>query len=268
MTIDDKINAKITARVAKDYVGIARAVRIKVLSMIHKAQTAHTASNFSVIDLAVVLYENLVAEDRVVWSKGWAAATTYVLLARRGQIPEIDLDIFPNKPYINLVEIGVNGVETTGGSMGHGLPVALGIALGQKRAGTPGMVYCIMSDGELNEGTTWESMLVAAHHGLDNLTILVDRNKWQAMGKTEEVLKLEPLEDKWKAFNWDVYRIDGHTHVEIEKALVAPIMGRPKVIICDTVKGKGVSFMENSLVFHYKVIDDETYRTAMIELID
>ena len=253
---------------SQDYAGIARGVRRKVLGMIHKAQTAHTASNFSVTDLAVVLYENLKPEDRVVWSKGWAAATTYVLLARRGQIPESDLDIFPQKPYINLVEIGVNGVETTGGSMGHGLPVALGIALGQKRAGTSGMVYCIMSDGELNEGTTWESMLVAAHHELDNLVVLIDRNKWQAMGKTEEVLKLEPLEDKWRAFNWDVYRVNGHTHSEIETALVAPMKGKPKVIICDTVKGKGVSFMENSLVFHYKVIDDETYEKAMTELAD
>src|SRR3954462_12658175 len=124
----------------KDYAGIARDVRKKALGMIHRAQTAHTASNYSVTDLAVVLYENLKPEDRVIWSKGWAAATTYVLLARQGIIPESDLEIFPKKPYLNLVEYGVKGVETTGGSMGHGLPVALGIALGQKKAGTPGMV--------------------------------------------------------------------------------------------------------------------------------
>ncbi len=200
------------------------------------------------------------------WSKGWAAATTYILLARRGQIPESDLDKFPNKPYINLVEIGVNGVETTGGSMGHGLPVALGIALGQKKLGTPGHVYCIMSDGELNEGTSWEGALVGGHHALDNLTVLIDRNTWQAMGKTEEVLKLEPLEDKWRAFGWDVLRVNGHDYQAIEKALLAPMAGKPKVIICDTVKGKGVSFMEHTLVFHYKVIDKETYDKAMTEL--
>jgi len=254
--------------VQKDYVQIARGVRSKVLSMIHKAQTAHTASNFSVTDLAVVLYENLKTEDRVVWSKGWAAATTYVLLARRGQIPESDLEKFPHKPYINLVEIGVEGVETTGGSMGHGLPVAVGIAIGQKKLSTPGMVYCIMSDGELNEGTTWESMLVANHHYLDNLTVLVDRNKWQAMGQTEDVLRLEPLDDKWRAFGWQVFHVDGHTHGDIEKALLSPTEGKPRVIICDTVKGKGVSFMEHTLVFHYKVIDDETYKKALAELTD
>lgn len=250
----------------KNYAKIAQEVRKKVLGMIHRAGTAHTASNFSVTDLAVVLYENLKPEDRVVWSKGWAAATTYVLLARRGQIPEKDLEIFPNKPYINLVEIGVEGVETTGGSMGHGLPVAVGIALGQKKAEVPGHVYCIMSDGELNEGTTWESALVGNHHALDNLTVFIDRNTWQAMGKTEDVLKLEPIEDKWKAFGWAPFRVDGHDHGAIEKALLAPSRVKPKVIVCDTVKGKGVSFMEHSLVFHYKVVDKETYDKAMAEL--
>ncbi len=252
----------------KDYAGVAREVRKKALTMIHNAATAHTASNFSVTDLAVVLYENLKTEDRVVWSKGWAAATTYVLLARRGQIPESDLAIFPKKPYINLVEYGVNGIETTGGSMGHGLPVALGIALGQKKAEMEGMVYCIMSDGELNEGTSWEGALVGGHHNLDNLVVFIDRNTWQAMGKTEEVLRLEPLEDKWKAFGWEALRVDGHDHGAIEKALRAPMQGKPRVIICNTIKGKGVSFMENSLVFHYKVVDKETYDRAMAELAD
>ena len=164
------------------------------------------------------------------------------------------------------MEYGVNGVETTGGSMGHGLPVALGIALGNKKAQVPGHVYCIMSDGELNEGTTWESALVANHHALDKLTVFVDRNNWQAMGKTEDVLKLEPIEDKWKAFGGIPLRVYGHDHAAIEKALLASNDGKPKVIICDTVKGKGVSFMEHSLVFHYKVVDKETYEKAMAEL--
>lgn len=249
-----------------DYEKIAREVRKNVLTMIHNAQTAHTASNFSVTDLAVVIYENLKKEDRVVWSKGWAAATTYTLLARHGFIPESDLKKFPAAPYQNLVEFGIPGVETSGGSMGHGLPVAVGIALGQKMAETPGIVYCIMTDGEVNEGTTWESAMVAGHHNLANLTVFIDRNQWQAMGKTEEVLKLEPLEDKWKAFGFDVYRVNGHDYESLEKALLAPTSVRPKMIICDTIKGKGVSFMEDSLVFHYKVIDKDTYNTAMDEL--
>ena len=252
----------------KDYEKIARQVRGKVLTMIHRAQTAHTASNFSVTDLAVVIYENLKSEDRVVWSKGWAAATTYVLLARRGQIPESDLDIFPKVPYINLVEYGAKGVETTGGSMGHGLPVSVGIALGQKKTDTQGMVYCIMSDGEMNEGTTWESAMLASHHNLDNLTVFIDRNAWQAMGRTEDVLRLEPIEEKWKAFGWDVLRVNGHDYEALEKAVLTPTSVRPKVVVCDTIKGKGVSFMEDSLVFHYKVIDKEIYDKAMRELVD
>lgn len=248
-----------------DYSEIAKEVRQKALTMIHKAQTAHIASNFSVTDLAVVLYENLNPEDRVVWSKGWAAATTYILLSRKGIIPESDLDIFPKSPYLNLVEFGVKGVETTGGSMGHGLPVALGIALGQKLSGVFGKVYCIMSDGELNEGTTWESVMVAAHHKLDNLVVLIDRNTWQAMGRTEEIIKLEPLEDKFKVWGWETDRVNGHDYEQLEKAILAGNSG-PKVIVCDTIKGKGVSFMEDSLVFHYKYVDDDLYEKAMKEL--
>ena len=149
--------------------------------------------------------------------------------------------------------------------MGHGLPVALGIAFGQKKLDNLDMVYCIMSDGEVNEGTTWESAMVAFHHNLHNVCVLVDRNKWQAMGRTDDVLMIEPLEEKFKAFGWDTQRIDGHNYKAIEKALKKNHK-KPMVIICDTIKGKGVSFMEDSLVFHYKYVDDETYKKAMEEL--
>ena len=140
--------------------------------------------------------------------------------------------------------------------------------MGQKMAGTKGAVYCIMSDGEMNEGTTWESAMVGAHHNLDNLTVFIDRNTWQAMGRTEDVLRLEPIEEKWKAFGWDVLRVNGHDYEALEKALLVPTSVKPKVIVCDTIKGKGVSFMEDSLVFHYKVIDKGTYDSAIDELID
>jgi transketolase len=250
----------------KDYKKIALEVRRKAIDMIHKAQTSHIASNFSLTDFAVVLYENLKPGERVVWSKGWAAATTYILLARYGFISEKDLDKFPHEPYLNLVETGINGVETSGGSMGHGLPVAIGIALGQKKTGNDSRVYCIMSDGEMDEGTTWEGIMIAAHHELGNLTVLIDRNRWQAMGRTEDVIRLEPLEEKWKVFGWDVQRIDGHDYKAIENALRQQ-SEKPKVIVCDTIKGKGVSFMEDSLVFHYKYVDDDVYKRAMKELI-
>ena len=171
--------------------------------------------------------------------------------------------------------------------MGHGLPVSVGIALGLKRSRTPGTVYCIMSDGELNEGTTWESAALAAQHKLDNLVVLIDVNKWQAMGKTEDVLDFEPIDDKWDSFGWDTSRISGHNHgyldthikyfsngkmsddsviVDENHRLIRKLAGNPRVIICDTIKGKGVSFMENHLLYHYKQIDKQEYEKALKEL--
>lgn len=250
-----------------NYKEIATEVRRKVLTMIHKAQTSHIGSNFSVIDLAVVLYENLKPEDKVIWSKGWSAATTYVLLARQGVIPESDLDKFPNEPYIGLAEPSVKGVITAGGSMGHGLPVAVGMALGMKRSKEPGTVYCIMSDGEMDCGTTWESALVAAHHKLDNLVVLIDRNNWQAMGRTEDVVGLDPINNKWDAFGWFAAVVDGHDHELIKAAIdTTNMMDKPRVFVCKTIKGKGVSFMEDHLLFHYKYVDEDEYKRAMKEL--
>lgn len=250
-----------------DYALIAKDVRKKVLEMIHRGKTSHIGSNFSVIDLAVVLYENLQREDRVVWSKGWSAATTYVLLSRQGHFPKEDLDLFPNTPYIGLTERTVSGIETAGGSMGHGLPVAVGMALAKKRAGEKGNIYCIMSDGEMNEGTTWESALIASHHELDNLVVIIDKNGWQAMGKTTDILSTEPLAEKWMSFNWAALKCDGHTYFEIEYTLKnSGVMKKPCVVICETIKGKGISFMENHLLYHYKDVSDEEYEKAMEEL--
>ena len=199
-----------------NYKQIAKETRIEVLGMIHRAQTSHIGSCFSAVDLAVVVYENLKEGDRVVWSKGWAAALTYSLLARHGYIPKEDLKKFPNEPYIGLAEPSVKGVETAGGAMGHGLPVALGMALGKKMSGEEGTIYCIMSDGEMNEGTTWEAAALAAHHKLDNLVVLIDVNKWQAMGRTKDVVDFEPLVDKWESFGWRAARVNGHDYEELE----------------------------------------------------
>lgn len=247
------------------YSTLAKEARKKVLSMIHKAKTSHVASNFSVIDIATVLYSNLKPEDEVVWSKGWAAATIYYFLAKQGKIPEADLDIFPNHPYLALSETSTPGVWCNGGSVGHGLPIAVGMAFGKKLKGEGGKVYCIMSDGELNEGTTWEAAMLAYHHKLDNLVVVVDSNKWQAMGKTKEVINLEPIQKRFIGFAWKSITIDGHSYQEIETALKKENR-KPFAIICDTVKGKGVSFMENHLLYHYKHVDDETYEKALAEL--
>lgn len=256
-----------------DYKEIAKQTRKDTLSLIHKGQTSHIASCFSLTDIAVVLYENLKENDIVIWSKGWAAALFYVLEIRRGTLDrETVFNTFPDAPYLGLLERSVPGVVTSGGSVGHGLNVAVGIALAKKRADEAGRVYVLMSDGELNEGSTWEAILFAAHHKLDNLVAIVDKNGWQAMGRSEEVLDLGDLERKFKSFGLtDTWTVDGHDYAQIEyevrhhlsKEYFEPT---PKMIIANTVKGKGVSFMENHLTYHYKHVDDETYAKAMEEL--
>lgn len=233
--------------------------------MIHKAGTSHIASNFSCIDIATVLYENLEEKDEVVWSKGWAAATIYYFLAQQGKIPLEDLEKFPHEPYLGLAETSVPGVWANAGAVGHGTPIAVGMALGKKLLGEKGTVYCILSDGELNEGTVWESVMVAFHHRLDNLVFIVDNNQWQAMGRTKDICNLDALK-AFSGFGWCTKEINGHDYKEIEHALSI----RPKVpylILAQTVKGKGVSFMEAHLLYHYKNVDAETYEKALAELV-
>ena len=203
-----------------DYKEIAKEVRRDVLTLLNKGQTSHAASNLSLTDLAVVLYENLRPEDKVIWSKGWAAALYYILASRKGIINREELfNTFPNAPYLGLLEVDAPGVITAGGSVGHGLSVGAGIAIGLKRAKEPGTVYVLMSDGELNEGSVWEAVMFAAHHKLSNLVAIVDVNDWQAMGKTDEVISMEPLLGKWANFGWRTREIDGHDHRKIENAL-------------------------------------------------
>ncbi len=236
--------------------------------MIHKAQTSHIGSNFSVLDMAVVLNEIQTEEDVLIWSKGWAAASAYYFLWKRGIITEQQLDSFPNKPFLGLVERDAPGIVTAGGSMGHGLPVACGMALARKRSGTPGKIYVIMSDGEMNEGTTWEAAQFATQHGLDNLVVLVDKNGWQAMGRTKDVLYVNPV-SAFSAFGWATLSCNGHDYEKLEKFLVhgSKEKGLPLVIVGETIKGKGVSFMEDQLVFHYKYVDADIYERAMKELV-
>lgn len=273
----------------KDYKELARQARIKILEMVHNAGTSHIASNFSVIDIVTVLYENLEEDDRVVWSKGWAAASIYYFLAKQGKIPEEDLDKFGKEidgkiPYLGLAETNIPGVEVNGGAVGHGLPVAVGMALGKKRAGEKGIVYCIMSDGELNEGTTWEGALIAAQYQLDNLVVIIDANGWQAMGRTQDIAP--SVFPGWATHDgnrsagiaprrgWNWRGADGHNYELIESLLKLPeelrqIQGQhlqPTCLFFNTIKGKGVSFFEDHLLYHYKHVDDEDYQKALAEL--
>ena len=253
------------------YKEIALQARKDILTMIHNAKTSHIASNFSVIDIATVLYENLKEEDIVVWSKGWAAASIYYFNAKYGRGDTEAVTKFPQEPYFGLAETTVRGVEVNGGSVGHGLSVAVGMALGKKRASEKGTVYCIMSDGELNEGSVWEAAMLASHHKLDNLVAIIDENGWQAMGKTEDVIDIN-AETAFAGFGWFSLLCDGHDYEDIECSIKHPGMAsdslqrKPKVIIAKTVKGEGVSFMRDHLLYHYKDVDDETYEKAMKEL--
>ena len=258
----------------KEYKEIARQVRRDVLSLIHKGHTSHAASCLSLADIVVVLYENLSEDDIVIWSKGWAAALYYTIAIRRGILDKEEVfNTFPNHPYLGLLEPHVPGVVTAGGSVGHGLNVACGMALARKLEGKPGTIYVIMSDGELNEGSTWEATMFAAHHKLNNLVAIVDKNGWQAMGRTEEVLGVKSLYGMWDGAGWNVRPIKGHVFSDIEGALEKRIYwkdnsSRPEIIIAETVKGKGVSFMEDHLTFHYKHIEDEELERALEELKD
>lgn len=266
----------------ENYAQIANNARKKVLQMIHKAQTSHIGSNFSCIDIMSVLFSKINLDkdlkenrDRFILSKGWAAASLYYFLAEKNIIPKKDLETYciGNSKYIGLTEPEIRGVEVAGGSMGHGLPFAVGVALASKLSGenppdgeASWKTYVLLSDGELDAGTTWECAALASQHKLNNLTLIIDCNGFQAMGQTKDVLNMEPLADKWKAFGWNVLEIDGHNFEQIDKALFTENKEKPLVIIARTIKGKGVSFFERKLEWHYKNIDDENYKKALEEL--
>jgi transketolase len=209
--------------------------------------------------------------DRFILSKGHACAGLYVVLAERGFFPESWLEEFyTDGGHLagHATHVGVPGVEVSTGSLGHGLALAAGMALVAKRENRGFRVFVMLSDGECDEGSTWEAALFAPFHQLDNLTVIIDYNKIQSFGTVKEVLDLEPLGAKWRSFGWSVREIDGHNHTEIEAALqTAPSQqGKPTCIIAHTIKGKGVSFMENNLLWHYRTPDPEELRLALAEL--
>ncbi|MFC1920710.1 transketolase [Chloroflexota bacterium] len=263
-----------------DYQALATRIRSHALRMTHRAGSSHIGGCLSVADLLAVLYGSIIHidpsrpdlpdRDRFVLSKGHAAAAIYAVLAERGFFPPDWLDTF----YLNGSHLpghitkGVPGVEVSAGSLGHGLPISCGMALAGKCDGSSYRVFTIMSDGECDEGSTWEAALFAPHHHLDNLTAIVDYNKIQSFGTVQEVLDLSPLADKWQAFGWAVREIDGHNIEEIEESLLnVPFeKGKPSCIIANTVKGKGISFMENKLAWHYLPPGDEELRQALSEL--
>lgn len=260
---------------------LAQRIRYHVLMMTHHAKSAHIGSAYSMVELLAVLYSGVLRvdplrpewpeRDRFILSKGHGGVGLYAVLAERGYFPLEWLDTFyQNGSYLagHVTHGHVPGVEVSTGSLGHGLSLATGMALAAKRDSKAYRVFTILSDGECDEGSTWEPILFAPHHHLDNLTAIVDYNKIQSLGTVKEVIDLEPLADKWRAFGWAVREIDGHNLVEIEAALshVPFEQGRPNCIIAHTVKGKGVSFMENKLLWHYRTPQGEEFEAALAEL--
>ena len=257
---------------------LARKVRIHAVKMVNKGGSSHIGSVLSIVDILAALYGRVmqyrsnepkwVNRDRFILSKGHAGAGVYAVLAECGffNIAELDKHYQDGSIFSGHVSHkGVPGVELSTGSLGHGLPVASGMALAAKIDKKSHKIFVVMSDGELDEGSNWEAFMFAAHHGLNNLTAVIDRNKLQSMKTTEETLSLEPLRDKLIAFGWNVIEVDGHNHNELFSAIDSDTK-KPKVIIANTIKGKGVSFMENEISWHYRTPSGELFDQAMKDL--
>ncbi len=260
---------------------VARAIRYQVVRMSKNGHAPHLGSSLSCVDLIVAAYESFLRiepkcpldplRDRFILSKGHAVSALYAMLAHKGFFPAKDLANF-NLDGGNLPEHPipgcVPGIEMATGSLGHGLSVGIGMALAARILERPYCVMALLSDGECNEGSVWEAALFAPAKNLDNLIAIVDFNKWQATGRSSEVMMLSPLKEKWEAFGWETFEIDGHNFEEILSvyANLRTANGKPKAIIAHTVKGKGVSFMEDDNNWHYRIPNDEEMLRVKQEL--
>ena len=260
---------------------LARRIRIHSLRMTHRAKSSHVASSMSMAEILAVLYGRILRvspetvdnadRDRLVLSKGHACAGLYAVLAECGFFPLEWLESF----YLDGARLpghatadGIPGVEVSTGALGHGLPIACGTALVGKRDNRPFRVVALLSDGECDEGSNWEAILFAPQHRLDNLVVIVDYNKIQSLGNVKDILDLEPFAAKWRSCRWAVREVDGHDVDALTAALsgIPFEPGKPSCLIAHTVKGKGVSFMEDNLLWHYRSPQGEEYRRALAEL--
>jgi transketolase len=260
---------------------IAAAVRGQVVTMSHLAETPHLGSSLSCADIVTAAYWGVLRldpeqaqapeRDRFILSKGHAATTLYTALCFRGFFPREILDHY-NENGSPLAEHpgpgSVPGVEAATGSLGHGLPIAVGMAMSSRINKVPYRVYALLSDGECNEGSVWEAAMMAPAQKLGNLCAIVDYNKWQATGRSNETLNLAPLADKWRAFGWEVHEIDGHDIATLVRLMdqLPDGSGKPVAIIANTVKGKGVSFMEDDNNWHYRIPTADEVTAAHREL--
>ena len=260
---------------------LARRIRIHGVRMTSRGGRAHIGAILSMADIVAVLYGAVLRvdpacpawpdRDRFILSKGHAGAGIYAALAERGFFPVETLQThYQDGSNLSghVSHKGVPGVEFSTGSLGHGLPVAAGMALGAKLDGQSHRVYVLLSDGECDEGSNWEAILFAGHHRLDRLVAIIDYNKIQSLASVRETLDLEPFTDKWRAFGWEVVEVDGHDHHALRAALsaVPAPTARPTVVIAHTTKGKGISFMENQVLWHYRTPTGEEFIRALAEL--
>ena len=259
---------------------MATAIRAHAARMVSRVNSSHIGGAFSMADLLAVLYTDILKvrpaerawpeRDRFILSKGHCCSALYAALALRGFFPPKELESFGQDGSRLMAHIShkVPGVEFSTGSLGHGLPFGCGKALAAKRSQKPWRVFVMLSDGELDEGSNWEAILFAPQHRLDNLVAIVDYNQIQSLGSVADVLELAPLADKFRAFRWAVREVDGHDHDAIRRALTALPWepGKPSCLIARTVKGKGVAFMENQLLWHYKAPDAAQLQQVLTEL--
>ena len=251
--------------------------RKAILEMCNRTRTGHVGSAFSVVEILITLFHRIAQgsvsdplRDRVILSKGHACAALFTVLGQIGWIPAERLARYAT----NGCDLGHHphyepeiGLDANTGSLGHGLPIGCGLAFSAMRTNNPSQTYVILSDGEMNEGSVWESAAFAAHHHLDNLCVVLDANGMQALGMTKSILDPISHEKKWKAFGWDVISLDGHDLLALDAALSAPrVTGQPRAIVAHTVKGKGVGFMEGQLLWHYRPPSDDELVAALKDL--
>jgi len=258
---------------------IADNIRRKIIQMTNLSGASHVGSGLSIADILAVLYRDILnispdmiengSRDRFILSKGHAAAALYAALSEVGLLSENEVltHCANGSRLMGHASHHLPGVEFSTGSLGHGLPVGGGMALADQLDGKSRRVIVLLSDGECDEGSNWEAIMFAGFKKLRNLMAVVDYNKIQSLRSTAETLDLEPFADKWQAFGWAVEEVDGHNHDDLKVVLgKSDPKGRPTVVICHTTKGKGVSFMENSVLWHYRAPKNAEYDAAMAEL--
>lgn len=255
-------------------------LRRRILKMAFAGSSVHIPCAFSMVEITSVLYSKYLAPkalasdsdcNHFVLSKGHGVMAVYAALAELGILAESELENYfsDGSRLKGLADSHVPGIEATTGSLGHGLPVAVGIAKGLQLSGSSRSVFCVVGDGEMNEGTMWEALLFAQHHRLDRLVVIVDANGYQAMGTTDEVLALGKLHEKFTAFGFDALDVDGHDVEALScgiDQLLSAVNGRPKAIVAKTIKGKGVSFMEGRNDWHYTRLSADTLARALTEV--